>query len=1453
MKTSFRLSTRTLFVTGWLTLAAVAALGAPASKVLRGHVPAAAQGRPALGPLATSDHLALAVGLPSRDRAGLETFVKRLYEPMDPLYHQYLTPAEFAARFGATPQQYQAVRDYFEKQGLKVTATYTNRLVLDVEGRVADINRALNITLRRYAHPTEAREFFAPDTEPSVPATLPVLDICGLDNSVLPHPTLVKAEDAQGIRSYATGSGPGGDFIGHDFRAAYAPGVTLTGQGQVIGLFQFGPYFSNNIPVYEQYAGLPSNIVVTNVLLDGVSGVPAPGADDGEEALDIEMAMSMAPGAVIVVYEGNSAYDILNRMATDGFCKQISCSWGFLPAPSGMDTIFLEFAAQGQTMFVASGDGGAYNASQSIFAPGDDPYITSVGGTSLTTSGAGGPWQSETTWGGSGGGLSATYGIPSYQQGLNFSANHGSTSQRNFPDVSMLADVVIFWVYKNGQTGTVGGTSAAAPLWGGFMALVNQQAVANGRNTIGTFNSSVYSLGKGATYTSVFHDITTGNNFNAGSPTNYPAVPGYDLCTGWGTPNGINFINALAGPNDPLQISPGIGFAAITPYSVPFSPTNVNFVLTNRGAASLNWTLANTSVWLNASSTSGTLPASSPAATVNVSLNTAVASALPVGAYFATVWITNLTSGVAQSRLFSITVSAANWPLALSGYNAGVIVAANATVASPGATGFDIANNYCFYQAGLNANPQVGGSGGLQGLPASGQFTSRADGQTVFQLGPPGSLNALMMGQTYPSSGTLTLANSQSYNSLAVLASSANGGGLGTLVVHFADGSSSPAFSYNDQDWYYTTANVALQGFGRLHLGQPTLYTEDAGSSNPNLYQTVINLAALGLNQPVVSVRFNNPAVGGNQDSGIFALSGAVMPPQASISGQPQSVTNTVPTQGASFTVYAMGTAPLSYQWYYSSSGSPGSFAVLTGQTSATLSLPPVLQPTNAGSFYAVVSNSLNAATSAVATLTVYRAPVITQQPTPASLFLLSGQAMNLSVAANAALPISYYWSDNGQPVGVNSASLTLNNLQVGNSGNYSVIVSNAYGTATSSVVALSVAAPPSYPYGQVVLADHPIGYWRLDEASGTVAHDYLAGRNGIYNRTVLGQPGYGYVSTHTVAKFGVLASVNSCATNIPIDFATTGNAGFSVEAWVNGGAQSTDAGLVTKGSGGGGEQFNLDCGAANHAFRFFVRDAGGGAHLANGTVTPNSRWHHLVGVCNESAGSVVLYVDGVSNASGTITAGSGLLSAATPMSIGARQSGTAQYDDQFVGSMEEVAIYNVALSAAQVRAHFGSATNRPPVFLANPFTELPAMAGQAYFANMATNFTDSDGDTLSFSKLSGPGWLLVAGNGALAGTPLSPDVGTNSFSVRALDAGGLATTANMIIPVTPAPPILAGVSLQTNNLVLTWTGGIPPYQVQMTTNLVPAIWQPVASGISGNTLLLAPSNSSGFLRVGGQ
>jgi len=596
------------------------------------------------------DRLNLAIGLPLRNREGLINLLQQLYDPASTNFHQFLTPQEFTKRFGPTEQDYTAVVNFANRHGLAVTAQHANRMLVSVRGTVGDVERTFHVTINQYQHPRDARTFFAPDREPSVDLAVPLLAVAGLDSYLVPHPCLQRAI-TRPAQAQLTGSGPNGAFMGNDFRAAYVPGVPLTGVGQIVGLFELDSgFYQKDITSYESQTGLP-NVPVTAVLLDGYGG----GAGDynDEVSLDIEMAVAMAPGLKeILVYEGSTADDILNRMATDDLAKQIGASWDYAIDETS-EQIFQEFAAQGQSYFNASGDSDAYNGG--VMTPSDDPHITIVGGTTLTTTGPGGAWVSEKVWNsgggeGSSGGISARYPIPTWQQGISMTANKGSTTMRNLPDVALTADN-IYVVYQDGQSGSFVGTSCATPLWAAFTALANQLALTNGEPLVGFINPLVYAMGKGSnvlSYTSLFHDITTGNNESPSSPGLFPAVPGYDLCTGWGTPTGSNLISALALP-EPLRITPANGVIITGPVGGPFAPATQTYSLTDNGKEPLAWALANTSAWFNVSPTSGTLVRGGPAAAVSISL-TAAATNLPAGSHGATLWFTNLTDAFVQTR-----------------------------------------------------------------------------------------------------------------------------------------------------------------------------------------------------------------------------------------------------------------------------------------------------------------------------------------------------------------------------------------------------------------------------------------------------------------------------------------------------------------------------------------------------------------------------------------------------------------------------------------------------------------------------------------------------------------------------------------------------------------------------------------------------------------------------------
>jgi len=582
-----------------------AAAGGPL-KTLPGHVPPIVSKLQALAPLSTASNLDLTIGLPLRNREALTNLLRQIYDPASPHYHHYLTPGEFTAQFGPSEQDYQAVIDFAKASGLKVINTHPNRMLLNVRAKAGDIEKTFHVALRTYKHPGESRNFFAPDAEPSVPSTLAIQDVGGLDNFRRPRPlyklkpassTPAKTANTAMNAAPNAGSGIGGNYIGDDFRKAYVPGSALNGSGQIVGLVQFDGYLASDIVVYENMAGR-TNIPLENVLIDGFSGVPTGTGGEVEVSLDIEMVISMAPAlAKVMVYEGDPynfhPNNVLNRIASDNQAKQISCSWGWTGGPNlTTDQIFQQMAVQGQSFFTASGDSDAYPAGEvdnpyGFGTPAASPYLTSVGGTTLTMSGAGTAWSSETVWNwgygiGSSGGYSMYYPIPAWQTNVSMTASHGSLTTRNFPDVALTADNV-FVVADGGYYYLgVGGTSCAAPLWAGFTALINQQATNNSRPSVGFLNPALYAIANGTSYTNCFHDITTGNNTWSGSPSLFYAVTNYDLCTGLGTPRGTNLINALT----TLSVS-----NTVTHISPPPPPYGSTLAALNNGNPNGAWEL----------------------------------------------------------------------------------------------------------------------------------------------------------------------------------------------------------------------------------------------------------------------------------------------------------------------------------------------------------------------------------------------------------------------------------------------------------------------------------------------------------------------------------------------------------------------------------------------------------------------------------------------------------------------------------------------------------------------------------------------------------------------------------------------------------------------------------------------------------------------------------------------
>jgi hypothetical protein len=349
---------------------------------------------------------------------------------------------------------------------------------------------------------------------------------------------------------------------------------------------------------------------------------------------------------------------------------------------------------------------------------------------------------------------------------------------------------------------------------------------------------------------------------------------------------GANFVLS-----PPLLVVPETGFAAVGPANGPFSVMGRIYTLTDTSASPINWTLSNTNNWLSVSSSNGTLAAGG-ASDLTISLNSA-ANSLTNGTYSGTIWITNLNNGLARQLSFSLSVATADYPIAVTGYNLDVVVENTAVGGStinyadtfdPDCALLDPQGPVCFYEAGLVANnlpPDAGPA--VLGLPQSGLFTSLVDNATTFQFGPYDSNNVLCLASG-AASGSLTLNTPAAYRSLSVLAASAQGGGNGTLVIHFADGTTSSAIPFNATNYLTTNTpspGAAITKFGLLVTGEYNEFrSADSDIIFPTLYQTSINLQSNGYGANLItSVTFTMPG-GANTGTvtGVFALSGTEAP-----------------------------------------------------------------------------------------------------------------------------------------------------------------------------------------------------------------------------------------------------------------------------------------------------------------------------------------------------------------------------------------------------------------------------------------------------------------------------------------------------------------------------------------------------------------------------------------------
>ncbi|HTC22270.1 MAG TPA: S53 family peptidase [bacterium] len=626
------------FWPAWVPLAVILLSGtltqaqAAGSQQLHGHLRSEWAAAPLGGNVSDSQQMTLSITLPVRNPDALQDLLKEIYDPKSPHFRHFLSSEDFTRMFGPTEADYQAVIEFVKQNHLTVVSTQSNRQMLTVRGFVGDIRRTFHVNLF-YHHRAEGPDFYAPDVEPSIDLDVPVLHIGGLDSfGEMHHGPVIKTGGTlpapgspKGHTSSGTGPdcGGGNSYISNDLRAIFVPCTSLEGAGQTVALFEEDNYFDADVASYANLAGF-STPPVSRVLVDETSA-QTPSCGNGEVSLDIDMVMAIAPKANILVYEGpstsnpptcssfgfNEPNDILSKMASDNLAKQISSSWfwGGFNDSSAVSQTFATFAAQGQTFFEASEDKGAYVAGDPLATPPQpmwqSPFMTIVGGTVLTTTGTGtggqptpvGSYVSETTWNFSpgpaatqtpppnavsGGGFcsgSNSLAIPTYQVPFVNAQNGASSVDRNLPDVAWVASNLSI-VSGNGSIGCGGGTSAAAPMWAGLMALVNEEGVSLGllpKGGVGDINPTLYNLGSNpVSYANDFHDIQDGsnNNYWGTNPNLYKSVNGFDLTTGLGSPK-CNLID------DILGISPTPTFTSTNTFTPTPTPCLASFASPN--------------------------------------------------------------------------------------------------------------------------------------------------------------------------------------------------------------------------------------------------------------------------------------------------------------------------------------------------------------------------------------------------------------------------------------------------------------------------------------------------------------------------------------------------------------------------------------------------------------------------------------------------------------------------------------------------------------------------------------------------------------------------------------------------------------------------------------------------------------------------------------------------------
>ncbi len=480
-----------------------------------------------------------------------------------------LTHAQYRQSHGADPEAIKLVRAFAKEYGLTVAPDTPGpeRRMIKLTGTIGAMQKAFGVTLMHKIH--EDATYRVREGSITLPAELigPVQAVLGLDNRPQAQPHFrvygetgnISAKLAQGSGFASPHAGGSGSFTPPQIAALYQFPANASAAGQTIGIIELGGgYRTADLSTYFKSLGQKPP-KVSAVLVDGGKNSPSNASSaDGEVMLDIEVAAAVAPGANIVVYFspntdqgfidaiGTAIHDTKNKPSV------ISISWGAPESAwtsqsmSALDAACQSAAALGITVTAAAGDNGstdgATDGKNHVDFPASSPHVLSCGGTKLQ--GNGSSVSSEVVWneltnneGATGGGVSNFFSLPPWQASAGVPKPSNSSGGRGVPDVCGDADPTTGYAIRvDGKDMIIGGTSAVAPLWAGLIAVANAQ---NGKPA-GFIQPAIYSAkGKAA-----FNDITSGTNFS-GAPVGFKAGPGWDACTGLGSPIGTKLISVV--------------------------------------------------------------------------------------------------------------------------------------------------------------------------------------------------------------------------------------------------------------------------------------------------------------------------------------------------------------------------------------------------------------------------------------------------------------------------------------------------------------------------------------------------------------------------------------------------------------------------------------------------------------------------------------------------------------------------------------------------------------------------------------------------------------------------------------------------------------------------------------------------------------------------------------------